>query len=84
MTNEISISIELQNHGNWVKVFIPYSAKTKMMAILQNDYGEILKAVSLAEGNNSIDISNIKNASVNIKIETPYETILKKLNLSTE
>jgi hypothetical protein len=82
MTKEISITIELQNHGNWVKIFIPYSAPTKMMAILQNDYGEILKSVSLAEGNNSIDISNIKNSFVNIKIETPYETILKKLKLS--
>jgi hypothetical protein len=84
MTNEILITTELQNHGNWIRIFIPYSAKNKMMAILQNDHGEVLKAVSLAEGNNSIDISNIKNTSVNIKIETPYETILKKLNLSSE
>jgi len=53
-----------------------------MVAKLQNENGVRLKKVTLKEGNNSIDISNIKNKIVNLKIETPYETILKKLNLS--
>ena len=80
MIKEIDIQVERQNHGDWIKIFIPYPSDEKMLAVLQNEYGETIKRVKLTGGNNSIDISNITTASVNIKIETASETILKKLN----
>ncbi len=82
MSSAIRIQVEIQNHGYWLNVYITYQTDEEMVAKLQNENGEILKKVTLKEGNNSIDISNIKNKIVNLKIETPYETILKKLNLS--
>lgn len=83
MTRDISIQIEKQNYGYWLTIYIPYTSDEEMKGILQNGHGEILKKVKLKQGNNSIDISNIKNTSINLKIETAYETILKKLNLGT-
>lgn len=82
MTRDISIQIEKQNYGYWLTIYIPYASDEDMKGILKNGNGEILKNVKLKQGNNSIDISNIKNTSINLKIETAYETILKKLNLS--
>lgn len=83
MPVEISIEIERQNHGDWLNVYIPYQSDEAMACILQNEYGEVIKKVKLKAGSNSIDISSIKNTTINLKIETAYETILKKLNLDT-
>jgi len=82
MTKEIDIQIERQNHGDWIKINMPYRSTEETFALLQNEYGEIIRRVKLTEGNNSIDISNINSSFINLKIETPYETILKKLKLS--
>lgn len=81
MTKEIGIQVERQNHGDWIKVYIPYRSNERTFALLQNEYGEILRRVQLNEGNNSIDISHITGTSVNLKIETAYETILKQIKL---
>jgi len=82
MTKDIDIQLERQNHGDWINIYIPYPSDEKMFGSLQNEQGEIIKKVKLKEGNNSIDISNIKTASINLKVETAYQTILKKLKLS--
>jgi hypothetical protein len=82
MIPEISIEIETQNQGDWIKIFIPYDSAEKMTAQMQNENGQVLKLVKLLQGNNAIDISNIKSQSINIKIETAHETILKKIKLS--
>ncbi len=82
MTKEIHIQIERESHGDWINVYIPYSCDEKTFGVLENEHGEIVKKVKLKEGNNSIDISNIKNTFINLKVETAYQTILKKLNLS--
>jgi len=82
MTKEISIEVEKQNQGDWLNIYIPYKTDEAMACILLNDHGETLKKVKLKPGNNSIDISNINNTTINLKIETAYETILKKLNLT--
>lgn len=81
MTKEIKIEVEKQNQGDWLNIYIPYKTDEDMFGILQNEHCETLKKVKLKQGNNSIDISNIKNRSINLKIETAYETILKNLNL---
>ena len=81
MIKEISIQVEKQNHGNWLNIYIPYKTDEAMDGTLQNEHGKTLKKVKLKQGNNAIDISNIKSKSINLKIETVYETILKKLNL---
>ncbi len=80
-SDEISILLEIQNHGEWIKVFIPYSSTEKMSARIQNDAGDTLKMLKLIQGNNAIDISNIKSQSINLIIETAYETISKQIKL---
>lgn len=82
MTKEIKIEVEKQNHGDWLNIYIPYKTDEEMFGILQNEHCETLKKVKLKPGNNAIDISNIKHKSINLKIETAYETILKNLNLN--
>ncbi len=82
MTKEIHIQVERQNRGEWINIYIPYPSDENMFGSLQNEEGEIVRRVKLKEGNNSIDISNIKTASINLKVETAYQTILKKLKLS--
>lgn len=81
MPAEISIQIEKQNHGNWLNIFIPFKTDEDMIGVLLNENGDILKKVELRQGSNSIDISNIDNATINVKVETTYETIFKNLNL---
>jgi hypothetical protein len=82
MISAITISVEIQNHGDWIKIFMPYETTEKMFAQLQNDNGDTIKKVSLIQGNNAIDISSVKNQCINLKIETQFETILKKIKLS--
>lgn len=81
MPQQIEVVIEKMNHGNWLKVFIPYATQTAMTATLQNNGGETLRSVKLVTGNNLIDIEAITKQSVRIKIDTPFETILKELKL---
>jgi hypothetical protein len=82
MTTEISIEVENQNHGNWIKIFIPYSPSEKMIATLQNVDGETIKRVKLLAGNNAIDISQIIQSTILIKIDTAFETISKRIMLA--
>lgn len=82
MTSLITILREKQNHGDWLKIFIPYAASDKILAYIQNSRGEIIKHVNLNEGNNAIDISNIEEDIVDVKVDTPYEIILKKIKLN--
>jgi len=81
MMSEIRISTEKENFGDWLKIFIPYSTE-RITACIQNSHGEIIRHVKLNEGNNAIDISSIEDESVDVKIDTPYETILRKVNIS--
>ncbi len=79
MISAITISVEIQNHGDWIKIFMPYETTEKMFAQLQNDNGDTIKMVKLIQGNNAIDISNVEYQSINLKIETPLETISKRI-----
>jgi len=81
VSNQIELHIEKMNHGNWLKVSIPYTTTQAMTATLQSNSGELLRSVSLMTGNNLIDIESIKKQSVHIKIDTPFETISRELNL---
>lgn len=83
MNTQITIKAELQHKGRWIKVNIP-SAKSSATAIVSSTQGEILKKVLLEAGNNAIDISGISNNSINIKVETDYETILKNIKLNQQ
>jgi hypothetical protein len=83
MTTEISIQVENQNHGNWIKIFIPYPSSEKMIATLQNVDGETIKRVNLLSGNNAIDISEIIQSTILLKIDSAFETISKKIILPT-
>lgn len=81
MLAEIDIQIDRENYGDWIKIFIPYASDEQMFGILQNEQGATVKKLKLTEGYNSIDISNLNCAFIHLKIETPYETIFKKLKL---
>jgi len=81
VTDRIELGIEKMNHGNWLKVTIPYITQRMMTATLQNDSGQMLKKVRLASGNNLIDLESITRQSVHIKIDTPFEIILKEMYL---
>lgn len=81
MARQIELAIEKMNHGNWLKVSIPYTTPIAMTATLQNDHGQMLKMVKLVSGNNLIDLESISKQSVHIKIDTPFETILKEMYL---
>ena len=80
--SEITITTEKENYGDWLKIYIPYPAKDKTTATVQNTHGEIIKHVKLNEGNNAIDISNIYEDIVDVKIDTPYEIVLRKINIT--
>ena len=82
ITSLITILREKQNHGDWLKIFIPYAASDKTTAYIQNSHGQIIKHVYLNEGNNAIDISNIEEDIVDVKINTPHEIILKQIKLT--
>lgn len=81
MAGQIELVIEKMNHGHWLKVTIPYATNTLMTAMFHNTKGEVLKTVKLATGNNLIDIESIKKQAVHIKIDTPFETLLKVVYL---
>ncbi|MBL7702717.1 MAG: hypothetical protein JNM14_10725 [Ferruginibacter sp.] len=83
MNKEITIKAELQHKGRWIKVNIP-NANTVTTASILSAEGEVLKKVMLEEGNNAIDISEISTSSINIKVETDFETILKNIKLSQQ
>ncbi len=82
MITEINIQTEKQNHGHWLKIFIPYPTNEKTTASIQNSHGEIIKHVKLNDGNNAIDISNIIEHIIDVKIETAFEIILRKINIT--
>jgi hypothetical protein len=82
MTTEISIEIEKQNHADWIKIFVPYPTSDKLIATLQKEDGETIKRVKLLSGNNAIDISQIIQSTILLKIDSAFETISKKMILN--
>jgi hypothetical protein len=82
MVTQISIEIETQNHAGWIKIFMPYPSSDKMIATLQKEDGETIKRVRLLQGNNAIDISQVIQSTILLKIECPFETISKKIRLA--
>lgn len=82
ITTKITIVTEKHNHGDWLKIYIPYPTLEKTTACILNRHGEVIKHLLLSEGNNAIDISNIAEDVVDVKIDTPYEIILRKINIT--
>ena len=82
MAKHIELGIEKMNHGHWLRVNIPYITKMSMTATLQNKTGGLLKTVNLVSGNNLIDLESMANqAFFRVKIDTPFETVLKEMDL---
>jgi hypothetical protein len=81
VSKQIELGIEKMNHGHWLKVSVPYTTHQSMTARFMNHSGELLRTVKLATGNNLIDLEAISVQALHIKIETPYETISRDLNL---
>jgi hypothetical protein len=81
MAGEINITVERLNHGDWINIYIPKSMGDNVFAEIQNNRGELLRKLTLAEGRNLIDISFVTDKELNIKIESAYHTLLKKIEL---
>jgi predicted DNA-binding helix-hairpin-helix protein len=79
MEEMVRIEQEENNRSRWIKVFVPHKAVPGSNASIQDRQGVVLKRLSLNAGYNAIDISQIAEDTINIKIETPYETILKEI-----
>lgn len=79
MAEMITIEQEENNRSRWIKVFVPGKGNGESMASIQDRQGVILKRLSLNAGYNAIDISHIAENPISIKVETPYETVLKEL-----
>jgi hypothetical protein len=79
MQDTVTIEQEENNRSNWIKVFVPQKAREGSSATLQDKQGALLKRITLNAGHNAIDISGITINPFNIKVETPYETILKEI-----
>ena len=73
--------VEKINSGKWIKINIPESEEGNSIATIQTRNGEIIRKINLSGGLNSIDALNIDIDQVYIKVETPGETILKKIQL---
>lgn len=82
--SEITITTEKENYGDWLKIFIPYHTTEKITAYIQTLHGEIIRHVKLNVGNNAIDMSSIEEKVVDVKIDTPYEIISRKINLTPQ
>ncbi len=68
--------------GRWLRIHIPYDTKQLSTVTIQDTSGSLLKKTKLYQGNNSIDISNLAEETVNLKIETPFETILTEIKIN--
>jgi hypothetical protein len=82
MEDSIIIKAEFQNKGNWLKIFLPNSFSNNAFAIIKSSDGDVLKKVALEGGNNAIDLSNIQESCLNVKVETPYETVFKQIKIN--
>lgn len=79
--SEITIVAESEHHGEWLKIYIPYAASHNTFASIQNTHGEVIKHLKLMEGNNAIDISTVDEEMIDVKVTTPYETILRQIKI---
>jgi hypothetical protein len=79
MREAIIIKEESDNRNRWINVFIPANAGQHSSASIRDGQGAVLQRVRLNEGNNAIDISHFSGTAISIKVETPYETILKEI-----
>lgn len=67
------------SHGLWLKIIIPYATERAMTATLQDPRGELIKQVRLISGNNLIDIEALPMKGIQVKIDTPYESLSKMM-----
>lgn len=82
MNKGITIENEILLKGTWLRVNIPYKIMRKCSASIMDSQGALLRKLHLIEGSNVIDVSNIHCTTINLKIETPFETILKEVKLN--
>lgn len=85
MEKEITIKFEKQHRGNWIKIYIPPTEHNHLNnVVLQNEDGQTIRSLQISNGVSAVDVSNILQESIDIKIETTYEIILKKIKLINE
>lgn len=85
MKEEITIKFEKQHRGNWLKIYIPPTEHNHLNnVVLQNEDGQTIRSLQISNGVSAVDVTNILNESIDIKIETTYEIVLKNIKLSNE
>ncbi len=81
MTDDIKIEVDRQNHGQWIRIFLPFFSQKASTAIIRDEAGQTLMQVSLSQGHNALDLSGISETVVFLKIETEYETAFRRIAL---
>jgi hypothetical protein len=83
MQDMVTIEQEENNRSRWIKVFVPQGTE-RSSASIHDKQGAVLKRLALSGGHNAIDISHIEEYPISIKVETPYETILKEIKTTRQ
>jgi hypothetical protein len=82
MPAEITITSEVLYKGSWLHVYIPPGLEGHTEGRMQNSEGTVIKQVLLHEGHNMIDVSQVKEPVIHVKIDTVFETICKEIKLN--
>jgi hypothetical protein len=81
MESKVLIEQEVQFRSRWIKVYVPPYSEQRCTASLLDKTGAELRRFFLNAGHNAIDVTDLKENPVHIKVETPFETVLKEINL---
>ena len=88
MIKEIGIQVERQNHGDWIRIFIPYPSDEKMLAvsILDKKLNDLknMGAANLTPGTTSYPVGSVLNQGtlvVTISAEEPNNPKLKSVSV---
>jgi hypothetical protein len=82
MREAIIIKQEPGNCNHLINIYMPPCSGEYSNVTIRDGQGTVLQRLSLSEGNNVIDISHFSAAVICIKVETPYETILKEIKIT--
>ena len=81
MQEDIIIRTERKNESRWLTIRVPERLGAHGKALVTDDHGEILRRFSLEVGNNAFDITPFHPGRIQVKIDTVYVTLLRRLTI---
>jgi hypothetical protein len=82
MVGLIEIETQKLNRSCWLKITVIGEGHENLYATLQTIDGELIRKINLSEGVNMVDAVNIDYQSIQVKVETAFETVLKEIQLN--